>query len=185
VIVLRDGRHDTIYITYRQDALPAEPPVAYDQQRAGSQAYLGVMFDAQVRDAALVLSVVPDSPAAHAGLRAGDMIVALNSEPVSTYHDAIQVISMMRPGDRMAISYSRRVENETQALLAARPGATVHTAARPPDVAIESNTAPVPPAEPQPIEVPPANDNQPQLLDRDRGTDRPIRNRPLLPRLLD
>jgi hypothetical protein len=185
VIVLRDGRHETIYITYRQDAFPAEPPVAYGQQPVGSQAYLGVTFEAQVPNGALVRSVVPDSPAAHAGLRAGDMIVALNGEPVSTYRDAIEVISMMRPGDRMAISFSRRIENETQALLAARPGTTVHTAARPTDASVYSDAAPAPTAEPQRIEVGPGDvNNRPQPLDRDRPADRPVRDR-LLPRLLD
>jgi hypothetical protein len=184
VMVLRDGRQETVYITYEQDMLPPESTTGYSEPQAiGAQAYLGVMFDAQVFDAALVRSVAPDSPAAHAGLRSGDMIVALNEQPVSSYRDAIDVISTMRPGDQLAIRFSRRVEDQTQAVLGGRPG-SMRTATRPAEVGIERDDAPPPAYEQRPIDANPSEvDRRPQRLNRDGAPERPIRDRPLLPRL--
>jgi membrane-associated protease RseP (regulator of RpoE activity) len=144
--------------------------------------FLGVLFDMQMPDAAVVRDVTPGSPAEHAGLRPGDMIIALNGQQVSSYPDAIQLIRMMQPGDQLVIDYSRRVNDQTQALLASRPGDMVRTAAAP-DPGYESQVAPVP----GPVPVDPDQpaiyrdggiDRDPRMIDRERGV-----RRPLLPRL--
>ena len=122
VIVLRDGQRETIYVEYPRE-------VAHTDR--GSQAYLGVTFDGQVRDAVIVRSVAPGSPAEEAGLQRGDMIVALNGEQVMAYPDAISVIRSMQPGERLDILLKRgRSERQTEAVLAGQPRGPVRTATR-------------------------------------------------------
>jgi S1-C subfamily serine protease len=185
VVVLRNGRQQTVYVAYDQPMMqdnvyqPVEPPAA------GPQPFLGVLFDAQVRDAALVRDVTPGSPAAHAGLKPGDMIVALNGQQVSSYQDAIQMIRMMRPGEQLTIDFSRRVNDQTQALLASRPGEPVRTAAAP-DVRYQGEVAPMPQPVDQdrPSDVPPGEfERDRRMIDEERGVRLPLRDRPLLPRL--
>jgi hypothetical protein len=127
VIVLRDGRRETIYVVYDD--------VAYDDRspqrpiQAGG-AYLGVIFDPQVRDAVVVRSVNPGSPAQEAGIQSGDIIVAMNGQEVRSYPEAIAMVRQMRPGDELPIVIERaRGENEVVAILDQRPN--VRTAARP------------------------------------------------------
>jgi hypothetical protein len=154
---------------------------------SGSQPFLGVLFDMQVPDAAMIRDVTPGSPAEHAGLRPGDVIIALNGARVSSYPDAIQLIRMMRPGEQLVIEYSRRVNDQTHALLAGRPGDMIRTAAAP-DPGYDIQVAPPPgliPAYPdQPAGYRDGGiDRDPRLIDRERGVRQPLRDRPLLPRL--
>jgi len=183
VVVLRDGRQETIYIIYEEES--ADAPLAYDEQPAeGDQAFLGVSFDPQIRDAAIVRAVTPGSPAEHAGLQPGDMIVALNGERVASYQDAIQMIGSLRPGDRLGIEFSRRVDDRTQAILSGRPaqGPRAATLPRAETRVYQDGRGDVsaPDQDTEEIRV----DDSPNrgLLNRDR-TDRRSGNQPLLPRL--
>jgi hypothetical protein len=105
VVVLRDGRRETIYFQYRD---MADRQLGYNNRRYQSDgAYLGVMFDAQVRDAAVVRDVAPGSPAAEAQLMQGDLILALDGRETMSYQDAISTVRGMRPGDRLDIIVER------------------------------------------------------------------------------
>ena len=107
VVVLRGGRQETIYIqypnqlAYRTNRYYENAPI----QNAGG--YLGVMFDTRMRNAVVVLSVKPNSPAQEAGLQRGDVILALNGRDVRAFADAISVIRSMRPGDELQIAIDR------------------------------------------------------------------------------
>jgi regulator of sigma E protease len=50
--------------------------------------------------------VTPDGPAAHAGLRAGDRIVAIDGVPMKDFHALVEYISA-RPGKPITIQYRR------------------------------------------------------------------------------
>jgi hypothetical protein len=175
VIVLRDGRRETIYVQY-QDVAHTHHEIHRDRYQAGG-AYLGVVFDAQARDAAVVLSVNPGSPAQEAGIQSGDIIVALNGQEVRSYPDVITTIRGMRPGEELQLIVERsRAEREMLAVLDAQPN--VRTAGRP-DVRVERETTIVQPAAPADRQF----DNRyrdDRGLDRDRDYDG---NRRILPRL--
>jgi hypothetical protein len=177
VMVLRDGRRETIYVQYR-DVAYNQPAYGNRQYQAGG-AYLGVGFDPQVRDAAVVLSVNPGSPAQEAGLQSGDILVALNGQEIRSYPDAIAIIRAMRPGDELEIIVERaRTERQVVALLDTPP--SVRTAGRP-DVQVERRTIIQQPTQWQDRYEDGRYDDG-RLRERDRNYD-DGRGRPLLPRL--
>ncbi len=78
--------------------------------------WLGVSVDPLLtvdgsRYALLVVAVTPDSPAAKAGLRLGDMITHIDGEAVSDGRMTMQKIGRLRPGDNIAISVLREKQS--------------------------------------------------------------------------
>jgi S1-C subfamily serine protease len=170
VVVLRDGRRHTIYVVY---------PQAVVQTQAGG-AYLGVLFDAQVPDAAIVIRVNPGSPAQAAGLQPRDVILALDGQEIRSYQDAISLIRSMRPGQELEILVQRgQSEGQMVAVLDVQP--SVRTATRGVDVRVERETMPTDQKANVQVDVN-TRDSDGRLLDRDRSYDG-NRDRPLLPRL--
>jgi putative serine protease PepD len=82
-------------------------------------AYLGV----QLGDtAARIASVRANTPAAKAGLRAGDVITAIGGTQVSSADELRAAINARKPGDRVSITYTRNGKAHTVSLtLASRP----------------------------------------------------------------
>ena len=70
---------------------PEEPPIL---------GYVG-------RGGAVILSVVENSPAERAGLRAGDIIVEVNKESLSPDADLAECISRYDPGDTIELAIMR------------------------------------------------------------------------------
>jgi S1-C subfamily serine protease len=58
-------------------------------------------------DGVLLAEVAPGSPAAQAGLRAGDIVTYLNGERVHSTGDVRQAIRRMRPGSRLSLTVMR------------------------------------------------------------------------------
>jgi membrane-associated protease RseP (regulator of RpoE activity) len=146
VVVLRNGRPQTIYVVYQQQQ-SLEHQAGYAP--AGG-AYLGVTFDAQNPQQAIVRTVNPGSPAERAGIRPGDVIFAVNGTQVGGSQDVIRIVSSMQPGEPVDVAISRQV------VLGSRPGVT-QAAAYSPDVRIQGSVAPQPtpavPAVPAPAVV--------------------------------
>ena len=69
-----------------------------------------------VTDGALVKEVVADSPAAEAGVQAGDVITAVNGEAVDAEHTLRDRISAYEPGDVVTLTVIR--DGDTQELTA-------------------------------------------------------------------
>jgi len=53
---------------------------------------------------ALLVGLVPDSPAAAAGLEVGEVIIAVNGTPVQLADDLVSVLSGLAPGDAVALT---------------------------------------------------------------------------------
>ena len=62
---------------------------------------------------ALVVRVARDSPAELAGLESGDVIVAINDEPIANADEAIDVLRILRVGEVAALSVVRHNEHYT------------------------------------------------------------------------
>jgi membrane-associated protease RseP (regulator of RpoE activity) len=178
VVVLRGGQRETIFVEAPDQVAHSTNRVIGPAQAGG--AYLGVIFDAQARDAAVVLRVNPGSPAEEAGLQAGDLMLALNGQEVRSYPQAISVIRSMQPGQELEIIVDRaRSEQQIVAVLDAQPA--VRTATRPSDdVIIDRQTVPAG----VDVEINRENSNRAtgnrRLLDRSRSEDG-FGNRRLLP----
>ena len=77
-------------------------------------AYLGVSVETPSNaSGARITRIVPGSPAADAGLRAGDVITAFDGESISTAEELTGAVSAKEPGDRVEVRYVRNGETET------------------------------------------------------------------------
>ncbi len=62
---------------------------------------------------ALLTQVTPNTPADKAGLRAGDIIVAVDDERVTLARDLAEIIRKYKPGDEIRITYRRDGQEKT------------------------------------------------------------------------
>ncbi|QIN79744.1 PDZ domain-containing protein [Rubrobacter marinus] len=99
-----------------------------------TQPYLGVTLsdlnpetarrlDAGVESGALVAEVEPDGPAGSAGLRSGDVVTALGSEPVRNSGDLLSALRRYRPGDTVEATVVRDGEETSFELRLGERGA--------------------------------------------------------------
>ena len=95
---------------------------AFELFRAPGQARLGVGIQdltPQLAEyfgatgGALVASVEPDSPAARAGLKAGDVITAVNGTTVEDANDLVDEMGAVRDGAEVSIAYLRERRSAT------------------------------------------------------------------------
>jgi putative serine protease PepD len=75
--------------------------------------FLGVAITAAQNGGAQITAVTPNSPAASAGLKAGDVIVAIDNQPVATNADAADTIGSLSPGTKVKIKYQRGSSTNT------------------------------------------------------------------------
>jgi putative serine protease PepD len=84
-------------------------------------AYLGVELSENSAKAR-VASVRPSTPAAKAGLRAGDVITSLGGTKISSSDELRAAINARKPGDRVSGTFTRNGKSHTVSLtLASRP----------------------------------------------------------------
>jgi putative serine protease PepD len=84
-------------------------------------AYLGVSLDSSA-SSARVGSVRSGTPAASAGLKAGDVITAFEGNAVKSADELESAISAKKPGDTVSVTYSRNGRPHSVRLkLASRP----------------------------------------------------------------
>jgi len=70
-----------------------------------------------------VREALPNSPAAAAELKPGDLIMTIDGQTVREVHEALNIITHRKPGDKVRITYRREgVEKEVEVTLAERPG---------------------------------------------------------------
>jgi putative serine protease PepD len=67
----------------------------------------------------MILSVEPDSPAAQAGLQEGDVITAIDGNPITSASEVVAAVQGTSAGTEITITYTRdQQEHETTATLA-------------------------------------------------------------------
>jgi S1-C subfamily serine protease len=64
---------------------------------------------------AIIRYVAEDSPAATAGLRRGDVITAIEGDPIESPQDLIDAIAERKPGDRVTLTLYRSNDDEKEA----------------------------------------------------------------------
>ena len=67
----------------------------------------------KTNDGALVAETQPDTPAAAAGLKSGDVITKLNSETVKNAADLTRKVGALKPGDKAQVTYIRNGDEKT------------------------------------------------------------------------
>jgi C-terminal processing protease CtpA/Prc len=98
VVVLRDDRQVTIYL---------DPTVIREEVVVSGHGWLGVDLEDRERRAAVVYRVHPESPAAEAGLRSGDVILAVDGTDIRSPQHLGEVVGDMRPGSDVEIEVER------------------------------------------------------------------------------
>lgn len=100
--------------------------------------YLGVRVQDVTRDlaqakdlptdqGALVNRVDPDSPAAEAGIKRGDVIVEVNKKTIEESSDLIRIVRGLKPGTKVQVVVIRSGNRKTfSATLEKRPFRTIH-----------------------------------------------------------
>ncbi len=84
--------------------------------------YLGAVAE-DVDGKARLTQVIPDSPAAKAGLQAGDLVAAVGEKPTASFDDILGHLRGSRPGQKVALKVARGEQTLTiEATLASRPG---------------------------------------------------------------
>ena len=119
--LLRDDETLTIDVTF--DVFPEEEPEIEGTEEATSQRpRLGVAIDVIDGDGALVTVVAPDTAADDAGIETGDIITAVDGEPIANPNELIALIGEYSPGDVIEITLLRDEEEMTlEAELGAAP----------------------------------------------------------------
>jgi S1-C subfamily serine protease len=94
-----------------KDKGPSEPNIPEEK---GPRPFFGAEIESTGGKGAKVTSVKPNSPAAKAGLVAGDIILRLNDKDVDGPTPASEIIRALKPGDKISIK-SKRGETEMSA----------------------------------------------------------------------
>jgi S1-C subfamily serine protease len=69
--------------------------------------YLGAQMESVPINRVLVSAVVPNSPAAQAGIGPGDIIVTVNNQAISQPGDVTALLRHLHPGDSVSIQIER------------------------------------------------------------------------------
>jgi hypothetical protein len=105
---LATGGADAVALTPVQQAPPSAAAPTQSSSSGGYGPYLGTVPDMTPRDFGLRLTGVREgSPAAAAGLRAGDVVVAFDGKPVTDIYAYTYALQAKSPGDEVIIVVER------------------------------------------------------------------------------
>jgi serine protease Do len=82
-------------------AIPDRPRIALP-----NRAVVGVVLDQKAREA-VIQSATPNLPAARAGVRKGDIVVAVDGQPTPTFENLTQTMSKYNVGDTITVDIRR------------------------------------------------------------------------------
>lgn len=66
--------------------------------------------------------VTPNSPAADAGLRGGDVVVELDRSPIGSFGDLAEIVGKLEPGDRVPVTVMRQGERVEMEIVIGKAG---------------------------------------------------------------
>jgi hypothetical protein len=91
------------------ESQPPIPAQSGDDSTAGERGYLGLEVDTsdELADRVQVIEVVRDGPAELGGIRAGDLIAAIDDKPVRNLDELARILAGYAPGQRLQISTER------------------------------------------------------------------------------
>jgi M6 family metalloprotease-like protein len=90
-----------------------------EEAKANSPAYLGILLESEAKGGPVVASVDPDSPAAKAGIRPGDVLLKLDGRDVKDGVSVMEVLGGKSARDGLEIALSRQDKPTTlRAILA-------------------------------------------------------------------
>jgi S1-C subfamily serine protease len=105
ILFQRNGRQYTVQLQPQSD--DQNRSYSYDARNGNSRAYLGVTFDPNYREFAVIREVKPDSPAEKIGLKPGDTLTHISGREVRSLFDAIRTLSSMPAGEEFELQYDR------------------------------------------------------------------------------
>jgi len=85
----------------------ADQLIATGKVTTSGRAFLGVQVATLVNGGVLVASVQAGGPAAHAGMKQGDLIVAVNGTTVQSTDDLATVLAQIKPGTTIPVKVDR------------------------------------------------------------------------------
>ncbi len=92
---------------------------------------LSEALDLSTDRGALVTQTEPGSPAEQAGIQAGDVIVAIDEQPIDSSIDLRNTVGLVRAGESVAVTFLRAGERRTARATVAPDSESSATAARP------------------------------------------------------
>jgi len=107
---LSDNDHESHYFMYNDDS---RSHVYVGVKLSGLTRQLGDFFGVEKGRGALVTEVVEDSPAEESGIKAGDVIIAVDGERVLDGSDVAEVIEGGEEGDKTEITIIRDKKEQT------------------------------------------------------------------------
>ena len=139
---------DLYHTWYSWQTPPASSQVPQTQTsvvqfQGPKRASLGVTLVQQENLAAMIASVESDSPAAVAGLRPGDRILAVGEQPVGNYHDLVRIIGSSSPNAHVQLYVVRNGQPMTVATNLVSPQSLEHP--------VVQQGRPTPAREPHPL----------------------------------
>jgi membrane-associated protease RseP (regulator of RpoE activity) len=122
-ILIAGGLAGGLALASSDDGDKAAPPAQAQATESDGEAWLGVFvadlnealakqLDIENREGAVVLRVVPDSPADKAGVEAKDVITAANGTTVTEPDDLIGAVEGAKPGDKLTLTVARGSETK-------------------------------------------------------------------------
>jgi S1-C subfamily serine protease len=119
------------------------------------QGWLGVYLSDQ-HDEPVITEVIPNSPAANAGLKVDDVLLAVGDKATATTEEFVAAIRAGKPGDRVSIKLRRDGKEMTVVVKLGEPPASPGEGATKPSKAPKGQKPPQPPGEPGHESKPPA-----------------------------
>ena len=92
---------------FEERAQIADQLIANGRVVSSGRAYLGVRVATIVGGGVLVSAIVPGGPAAKAGIKPGDVILAVNGKPAPTADVLVSVLADLHPGQKVPVKLLR------------------------------------------------------------------------------